>query len=246
MATETTVPTAHRRLLEWVDEAIALCKPDDVHWCDGIGGGVRPAVPAAGRRRHVPQALRGQAPQLLPGALGSGRRGARRGPHVHLLGVRGGRRTDQQLARTGRDAGAAARQVLRRHARPHALRRAVLDGPARLPDLRDRRPADRFPLRRRVDADHDPHGPGRARRARRRRRVRALHAHGRQPARGGGDELARGRATPRSTSSTSPRRARSGPSAPATAATRCWGRSASRCGSPRSSPATRAGWPSTC
>ena len=41
-------------------------------------------------------------------------------------------------------------------------------------------------------------------------------------------------------------RARSGPTARATAATRCWARSASRCGSPRRWPATRAGWPSTC
>src|SRR5918994_3975236 len=35
MATETTVPTTHRRLLQWVDEAISLCKPEEVHWCDG-------------------------------------------------------------------------------------------------------------------------------------------------------------------------------------------------------------------
>jgi phosphoenolpyruvate carboxykinase (GTP) len=35
MATETTAPTTHRRLLHWVDEAVSLCKPDDVHWCDG-------------------------------------------------------------------------------------------------------------------------------------------------------------------------------------------------------------------
>ena len=35
-------------------------------------------------------------------------------------------------------------------------------------------------------------------------------------------------------------------SARATAATRCWARSASRCASPRSWPATPAGWPSTC
>src|SRR3990170_3076301 len=35
MATETTVPTTHRRLLDWVDEAVSLCTPDDVHWCDG-------------------------------------------------------------------------------------------------------------------------------------------------------------------------------------------------------------------
>jgi phosphoenolpyruvate carboxykinase (GTP) len=35
MATETTSPTTHKRLLEWVGEAVALCEPDDVHWCDG-------------------------------------------------------------------------------------------------------------------------------------------------------------------------------------------------------------------
>src|SRR5918996_1832924 len=35
MATETSVPTTHRRLLHWVDETVALCEPDDVHWCDG-------------------------------------------------------------------------------------------------------------------------------------------------------------------------------------------------------------------
>src|SRR5829696_155448 len=35
MATETSVPTSHRRLLHWVDDAIDRFKPDDVHWCDG-------------------------------------------------------------------------------------------------------------------------------------------------------------------------------------------------------------------
>src|SRR5215216_2842378 len=35
MATETTVPTTHRRLLKWIDDAVSLCEPDDVHWCDG-------------------------------------------------------------------------------------------------------------------------------------------------------------------------------------------------------------------
>ena len=49
-----------------------------------------------------------------------------------------------------------------------------------------------------------------------------------------------------STSSTTRRPARSGPSARATAATPCSARSASRCGSPRRWPATRAGSPSTC
>ena len=35
MATETTVPTTHERLQDWVQEAVELCRPDDVHWCDG-------------------------------------------------------------------------------------------------------------------------------------------------------------------------------------------------------------------
>jgi phosphoenolpyruvate carboxykinase (GTP) len=51
---------------------------------------------------------------------------------------------------------------------------------------------------------------------------------------------------PPSTSCTSPRRARSGPTVRATAATPCWARSASHCASPRPWGARRAGWPSTC
>ena len=61
-----------------------------------------------------------------------------------------------------------------------------------------------------------------------------------------GEEDVRGPATRPSTSSTTPGAARSGRSARVTGATRCLARSASRCGSPRPWPATRAGWPSTC
>ena len=105
--------------------------------------------------------------------------------------VRGRRRPDEPLARPGGDARAAAREVRRLDARAHALRRAVLDGPGRLADRRDRRAADRLGLRGRLDADHDPHGPGGARRAGRGRRLRALPAHDRRAARRG-----RGRAAP--------------------------------------------------
>src|SRR6185369_3033460 len=35
MPTETSAPTTHKRLLSWVDEAVSLCEPEDVHWCDG-------------------------------------------------------------------------------------------------------------------------------------------------------------------------------------------------------------------
>ena len=35
MASRTTSPTTNQKLLAWVDEAEALCRPDAVHWCDG-------------------------------------------------------------------------------------------------------------------------------------------------------------------------------------------------------------------
>ena len=76
--------------------------------------------------------------------------------------------------------------------------------------------------------------------------VRALPALARRAARAGPGRRRRGRATRRSTSPSSPRRGRSGRTAPATAATPCSARSATRCASPASWPATRAGSPSTC
>ena len=61
--------------------------------------------------------------------------------------------------------------------------------------------------------------------------VKGLHSVGFPLAEGTAD-VAGPAATP-STSPTSPRPARSGRTAPATAATRCWARSATRCASPR-------------
>ena len=75
--------------------------------------------------------------------------------------------------------------------------------------------------------------------------VKALHSVG-APLSGRPRKTCRGRATTPNTSPTSRRPARSGATARATAATRCWARSATRCASPRRWPATRAGWPSTC
>ncbi len=212
-----------------------------------LRGGVRAVLPGARRRRHLPAPLRRQAAQLLPRLVGPERRGAGRGPDLHLHRGRGRRRPDQQLAGARRDEGDARRALRRLHERPHHVRGPVLDGAARLRQVADRRPADRLPLRRRLDADHDPDGQPRPRRARRRRRVRPLRPLGRRPARGRRRGLAVADATRRrSTSATSPRPARSGPTAPATAATPCSARSAWRCGSPRPWPATRAGWRSTC
>jgi phosphoenolpyruvate carboxykinase (GTP) len=35
MAIEVTAPFVHQSLVAWVRDAVALCEPDDVHWCDG-------------------------------------------------------------------------------------------------------------------------------------------------------------------------------------------------------------------
>ena len=161
MTQATTAPTTHQKLLAWVEQVAELTQPDEVHWCDGSRGGVRRALSElvdAGTFERLSDAKR---PELLPRPLGPGRRGAGRGPHLHLLRARGRRRPDQQLARPGRDARDARRPVPRLDARAHDVRRAVLDGPARLADRARRRPAHRFRLRGGLDADHDPHGPGR-------------------------------------------------------------------------------------
>ena len=243
--------TGNQKLKDWVDHWAEILQPDAVEWCDGSdeewdrltallvdGGTFTPLDPA-------------KRPNSFLAAVRPRRRRPGRGPHLHQLRARDRRRAHQQLAGARRDEGRAARALPRRDARPHDVRGAVLDGPARLAHRPHRRAALRLRLRGREHADHDPHGPGAsstcsATTASSSRASTRWATRSCSPTAPPGPTC-RGRATPRtSTSPTSPRPARSGATARATAATPCSARSASRCASRRRWRATTAGWPSTC
>ena len=182
---EVTVPTKNEKLIAWVEEVAELTKPDAVHWCDGSAEEYDRLCQLLVDAGTFTQAERRQAAELLPRA---GR--TRATSRASRTARSSAPSTSTTPAPTNNwEAPAEMREPLtgavrRRRCGPHDVRRAVLDGPARLGQVPRRRPADRLAVRRRLDADHDPHGPGRARRARRRRRVRALRALGRHAARG--------------------------------------------------------------
>ena len=190
MTQATTAPTTHQKLLAWVEQVAELTQPDEVHWCDGSAeeyDELCRQLVDAGTFERLSDAKRPNSylARSDPGDV------ARVEDRTFICSAsEDGRGPDEQLARSRRDARDAHRAVPRLDARPHDVRGAVLDGPARIPDRARGRPAHRLGLRRGVDADHDPHGPGRARRARQRGRVRALPALGGHAARGRGGRRA--------------------------------------------------------
>ena len=150
--------TANQKLLDFVEEWRQVFEPDDVHWCDGSRRGVRPPLPGcwstAGPSSSWPTPSGPTAtspcptPATSPGSrtAPSSAASARSTPAPPTTGG------------PGRDEGHDARALPGRHAGPDDVRRAVLDGPARLAHRPHRRAAHRLALRRREHADHDPHG----------------------------------------------------------------------------------------
>ncbi len=178
---ETTIPTKNEKLIAWVESVAKLTQPDAIRWCDGsaeeydelcqllVDHGTFTKLSEAKRpNSYLAWSDPGDVARVEDRTFICSENEHDAGPTNHWKAP-------------GRDAGHPHAAVRGVDEGPHDVRRAVLDGPARLGQVPRRRAADRLALRGRLDADHDPHGPGRARRARR-RRVRALPALGRRAA----------------------------------------------------------------
>ena len=240
-------PTTHKRLIAWVEEVAALTQPNDIHWCDGSAeeyNQLAQTLVDAGTFQRLSDAKRPNSYLALSDPDDVARVEDRTficSEHESDVGPTNNWRepVEMRTALTELFEGSMLGRTL--YVVPFSM--GPLGSPisyigVQLTDSAYVACSMRIMTRMGQPALEVLGDDGDF--------VPCLHSVGyAPPARAA--RTSRGRATPRtSTSSTSPRRARSGPTAPATAATRCWARSASRCGSPRSWRATRAGSPSTC
>ena len=150
-------PTKNDKLIAWVEEIAELTQPDSVEWCDGSAEEYDRLCAAAGRCRHLREALRRQAPELLSGALQPGDV-ARVEDRTFICSEReedaGPTNNWKDPGEDARDASAAVRGCMG----PHDVRGALLDGPARLARSPRSACSSPTPPTSRHHADHDPHG----------------------------------------------------------------------------------------
>ena len=221
---------------QWISRCIEMCKPESIYLCDGSESQRQELLARAVAENVLIELNQQKLPELLSAPLQPQRR------RPHRASARSSARPAQDMAGPTNNwmndkAGVrqAARAVRRLHARADDVRRPVRHGPDRLAAGEGRRAADRFALRRRLMGIMTRMGDVAWQQLGDCRRVHPLPAQPRRCA-----------IPTAGTSATSRSTTRSGASAPATAATRCWARSAWRCASPASWAGSRAGWPSTC
>ncbi len=160
--------TTSNQKLDGLGRGVAeVFQPDDVHWCDGSGRGVRPPV-----RQLVdggtftdavarPSAPTATWPCPTPATSPGSRTAPSSAPSRRSTPApptTGGRPAEMKAELLGLYRGAMKGRTM--YVVPFS------HGPARLAHRPHRRAAHRLALRRRQHADHDPHGPGRPRRAR--------------------------------------------------------------------------------
>ena len=174
--------TTNQRLKDWVSEWAAVMQPADIYWCDGSADEYEQLCQQlvdSGTFTKLDEAKRPNSywAHSDPGDV------ARVEDRTYICAANEDDAGPNNNWRDPAEMRAEMRQPLHRlDEGPNDVRRALLDGPARLADRPHRRPADRLGVRRGQHADHDPHGPGSARRPRQ-RRLGALPAFGRRPAR---------------------------------------------------------------
>ena len=132
MNTTASAPTTNERLLAWVGEVASLTEPDDIHWCDGSAeeyDSLCQALVEAGTFERLSDAKRPNSYLALsdPGDV------ARVEDRTFICsateeeaGPTNNWRDPEEMRET------AQRAVRGLDARPHDVRGAVLDGPARL------------------------------------------------------------------------------------------------------------------
>ena len=231
---EVTVPR-RTPLIAWVDEIAELTKPDAVLLVRRLRRGVRPLCQVLVDGGHVPQAHDAKRPNSY---LAWSDPATSRASRTARSSAPSARRTPGPTNNWQRPGG-DAREARRRCSTARCAGRTMYVVPFSMGPLG----SDKSHVG--VQLTDSPYvavsmrimtrmGQARARRARRGRRVRARACtRVGAPLEDGPGRRAVAVQRGASTSSTSPRRARSGPSARATAATRCSARSASRCASPR-------------